>query len=90
MEGLKSEIIANRKQELAKGETKNEDEFNIEQSQLDAFAKNLALMAQDSHDKAMKVIEDSALLQIDEGDEALADVEIDDGDAKNAEQPLGA
>lgn len=39
-------------------------------------------MAQESSDKAMtKMIEDSVFLQIDEGDDSLANVEIDAGDS---------
>lgn len=86
MDSLQKKIIADRRVELSKGETKKEDDdYNFDKAQLDAFANKLASMAQDSSDKAMKV-EDSMFVQINEGDESLADVEIDAGEA-TVEQP---
>lgn len=47
-------------------------------------------MAQESSDKAETKMMDESLLQLNQGDESLADVEIDGGDAVSAEQALGA
>lgn len=90
MDSLKGEIIAEKRVELNKTEGQKEEsnDYDIEKSQLDAFASKLASMAEYSSDKAMThMIEDSSLIQL--RDESLANVEIDSGDA-TAEQALGA
>lgn len=89
---LKQQIIADKRAELKKSDTKKEDDdYNFEKAELDAFASKLAKMAQASSDDAMEKLETSTLLQLSEGeaDESLANVEIDDGGSQ-AEQPLGA
>ena len=72
---------------MAKTDKKEDEDFNIEKSQLDAFASRLANMAEVSQDTAMTKLADSTLIMLD--DESLANVEVDTGDSQ-AEQPLGA